>query len=680
MQAGIIIGPSVLSRNKTFAKAMFPDNGSLEYQTMSVLAMVLFIFVVGVRMDTVMVKNAEKKMLYAGLLGMVVPFVLVCATAFIFQDQIYPGMSTTSSIIGLASSMSMTGFMVIYLILKELNLLNSNIGRLALRVAMVTDAAAFNSLMLFEVMRQSSTDSSVVFKFLASMSGVGALVLFVLRPTALWVSRKTPPGTPMSQFYVVVFMMSVLLMGFVSDFLGATVAEGPLLLALVLPDGPPIGTTLVERTEAIVELLMPLLYAHVGQVVDVYSLGNDFHWLPLAIVLFLGCLGKFLGTVLPLLYFKMPLRDSLTSGFIMILKGQVELFTYIHWLDYGMVKTEIFTLLVLCALLMTAISGPMIAILDRPIGPYSIHCNKRRTIEQLPPNAELHMLTCIYDQENVPALLKLLNASHAPVAAYALHLVELTGRATPIIISHQRPRITANYKHAESSKPIVAAFKKYEKETSEHVQVQAFTVVSPYNSMYRDIVRLALEKKASLVVMPFHMRYNEVCKNMGTTCQVERMVNAAVQSHAPCSIGIFVDRGHHQKWAAAAASSSSSSTLYGAPYRIIVLFLGGPDSREALAYANRMVGKRNVSMAVVRFVLSDDNNEGAKREDDKAVEMFVTNNLRRQNVMYNEVAVKDGLETVSVVRRLNDGNYDLWIVGRGGGGVGGGGEGREVSL
>ncbi|KAK9127331.1 hypothetical protein Syun_016128 [Stephania yunnanensis] len=318
-------------------------------------------------------------------------------------------------------------------------------------------------------------------------------------------------------------------------------------------------------------------------------------------------------------------------------------------------------MLVLSALLITAISGPMIAILDRPIGSYTIRSNKRRTIEQLPPNAELHMLTCIYDQENVPAILKLLDASHAPVAAYALHLVELTGRATPIIISHQRPRIATNHKHAQSSKPIVLAFKNYEKETSEHVQVHAFSVVSPYNIMYRDIVRLALEKKACLIIMPFHMRYNEVCDNTGTAYQIERMVNAAVQSHAPCTIGIFVDRGRHRNWAAAAAYSSA---LYAEPYRIMVIFLGGPDSREALTYANRMVGKRNVSMAVVRFVLSDDNNED-KREDDEAVEMFVANNLRRQNVVYNEVVVKDGLETVSAIRRLNDGNYDLWIVGRG---------------
>ncbi|KAK9127330.1 hypothetical protein Syun_016127 [Stephania yunnanensis] len=246
IMAGIILGPSFLSRNKTFAKALFPDNGSLEYQTVSVLAMVLFIFVVGVRMDTMMVKNAEKKVFYAGVFGMVVPFVLVCATSFIFQDRINPGMSATSSIVGLASSMSMTGFMVIYLILKELNLLNSDIGRLALQAAMVTDAVAFNALLLFEAMKQSSVDSTITFKFLACLAWVGALALFVLRPTAMWVSRKTPPGTPVSQFYVVVFMTSVLLMGFVSDFVGATVAEGPLLLALVLPDGPPIGTTLVE--------------------------------------------------------------------------------------------------------------------------------------------------------------------------------------------------------------------------------------------------------------------------------------------------------------------------------------------------------------------------------------------------------------------------------------------------
>ncbi|KAK9154041.1 hypothetical protein Sjap_001521 [Stephania japonica] len=662
--AGIILGPSGLSQNKTFANAMFPKNGTLEYQTMSILAMMLFIFVIGLRMDTMMVKNAEKKVLCAGLFGMALPFLLVCTAALYYHGWINPGMSSISSAVGLASSLSMTGFMVIYLILKELKLLNSDIGRLALNTAMVTDAAGFNAILLFETMKQSAHDKSIILKFMTSVAWLGALVLFVLRPMASWVSRKTLPGQPVSQFYVVVLMVSVLVMGFLSDFIGATVVEGPLLLALVLPDGPPIGTTLVARTETIVELLMPLVYVQVGQIVDVYSVNFSYRASrAFAFIVFVGYVGKYLGTVLPLLYFKMPLRDSLTLGFIMGLRGQVELFTYLHWLDYKasiftrMLEKEDFTLLVLLLLLITAISGPMIAIMDRPI--YTMHDNKRRTIEQLPPSAELHMLTCIYNQENVPALLKLLDANYAPIAAYALHLVELTGRATPMFISHRRQRITGNYKHTESSKPIVAAFKNYEKETSEHVQIQAFTAVSPYNTMYRDIRRLALEKKACLVIMPFQMRCNKVCDNQGTTYRTERMVNAAVQSHAPCSIGIFIDKGRHRTRAA-----SSYSTHYVAPYRIIVLFLGGPDSREALAYANRMVGKINVSMSVVRFELSDGNNED-KREDDEAVQLFVTNNLKRENVVYNKVVVKDGLETVSVIRRLNDGKYDLWIVGRG---------------
>ncbi|KAK9126754.1 hypothetical protein Scep_015600 [Stephania cephalantha] len=640
---------------------MFPENGTLQYNSIAVLAMMLFIFVIGLRMDTTMVRNAEKKVLYAGLFGMALPFVLVIRVVVYYRGLMNPAMSTTSSAVGLASSLSMTGFMVIYLVLKELNLLNSDIGRLALNTAMVTDAAAFNAILLFETMKQSSHDKSIIFKFMGSVGCLGALVLFVLRPMATWASRKTLPGQPVSQFYVVVFIMSVLLVGFVSDFIGATVVEGPLLLALVLPDGPPIGTTLVARTETIVELLMPLIYAQVGQIVDVSIVKFDsVDSRAFAFIVFVGCLGKFWGTVLPLLYFKMPLRPAITLGFIMGLRGQVELFTYLHWLDYGMLHREDFTFLVLLLLLITAISGPMIAIMDKPIPTYTMHSNERRTIEQLPLNAELHMLTCIYDQENVPALLKLLDASHSPVVMYALHLVELIGRAAPMFISHKRPKITGNYKHAESSKPIISAFKKYE-ESNKQVQIQAFTVVSPFNTVYRDIERFALEKKAYLVIMPFQMRCNEVRDNSRTTYRTERMVNAAVLSHAPCSIGIFVDRGRHPTWT---TTSSSSSTHCVAPYRVIVLFLGGPDSREALAYANRMVGKENVSMSIVRFVLSEENNEN-KRKDDEVVETFVTNNLRKENVVYNEVTLKDGLETISIIRRLNDGNYDLWIVGRG---------------
>lgn len=61
-----------------------------------------------------------------------------------------------------------------------------------------------------------------------------------------------------------------------------------------------------------------------------------------------------------------------------------------------------------------------------------LHCKR---------NSELRILVCIQRPDNVAAVIKLLEAScptrQSPLGVYALHLIELIGRASPIFISHQ---------------------------------------------------------------------------------------------------------------------------------------------------------------------------------------------------------------------------------------------------
>ncbi|KAJ6745141.1 CATION/H + ANTIPORTER [Salix purpurea] len=77
-------------------------------------------------------------------------------------------------------------------------------------------------------------------------------------------------------------------------------------------------------------------------------------------------------------------------------------------------------------------------------------------------------------------------------------------------------------------------------------------------------------------------------------------LNKSVLDNAPCSVGVLVDRGNLRKFLAEPLSC-----------RIAVLFFGGADDREALAYAVRMSGNPHVSVKV--FTFHDDINFGGCR-------------------------------------------------------------------
>ncbi|EEF46025.1 monovalent cation:proton antiporter, putative [Ricinus communis] len=320
-----------------------------------------------------------------------------------------------------------------------------------------------------------------------------------------------------------------------------------------------------------------------------------------------------------------------------------------------------FTMLVLLTTLMTGICTPLIGILYNPTRPYMV--NKRRTIQHSPPGSDLRIVVCINDKESVVSLIDLLEVSYptttGPFAVYALHLVELVGRATPALIDHEKSGGPSRHADHEA---IHNALKRYQQARKDSVKVRFFTVFTVKRTMYQDICKLALLNKASLIILPYERRNLE----SGTGTEIVghgrgmQSISSNVIAHAPCSVGILVDKGN------------THNTIMVRPFRhsshqkFVVLFLGGPDSREALTYADRMARNPDVYLTVVRF-LSHNNtgdDEIEKKLDDGIVTWFWVKNESNERVGYKEVVVKNGEETIAAIQAFNDDDNDLWIVGR----------------
>ncbi|PQQ05024.1 hypothetical protein Pyn_13948 [Prunus yedoensis var. nudiflora] len=159
-------------------------------------------------------------------------------------------------------------------------------------------------------------------------------------------------------------------------------------------------------------------------------------------------------------------------------------------------------------------------------------------------------------------------------------------------------KITAkNQKHSWPSDQIVAAFEKLETESEESsLFVEALTVASSYTCMHEDICNLADDKSADLIIIPFHKQSN-IDGGMDNGNPSFRGINKNLLENASCSLTIFVDRGLTD------SSNIKNEDGHGC-CRCAMLFIGGPDDREALAYAWRMASnpnpKPNISLIVMR--------------------------------------------------------------------------------
>ncbi|KAA8549463.1 hypothetical protein F0562_001147 [Nyssa sinensis] len=653
---GLIIGPSGLGRNKKFAAYMYPNNAEFVLKNVGLLGLMYFLFISGVKVEMATILKTGRKQWCTALIGVFLPLLTVVLFGLSIRKFLDEDLGQVASIWGFSSSLAITAFAVIYPIISDLNLLNSEIGRMALSTAIISDAIGLQSIIAFEVVKQGQTkniNGSIC--YLITLLLVISCILGGVRQAMSWIIRSTPEGQPVAEIYVTAILLSVLVIGFLSDMFGLAIANGPLLLGLAIPLGPPLGSTLVERSETIImELLMPFAFAYVGMSMDLFSMcGKSSTLVPLFLMVLVAYISKIVAVLLASRLLGMPLRDGLTLGLMLSLRGQVEILILMHWVDLKMVKNPSFTMMVLSSTMMSAIATPLISILYDPTRPYMV--NKRRTIQHTPPNTELHIVAGIHDQASVAGFIDLLDVSYpslnSPFSVYALHLIELVGRANSVFIDHENQDQAFDY---TCYNPIHNALRLYEQSRCKFIRMYPFTSVSPRRTMYQDICELALAKKAILIILPFHKECFDG-SGIGFVDHGVQSVNLNVFTHAPCSVGFLVDKG-----------SLRSHLLKRSPHHFAVLFLGGSDAREALAYADRMAGNPGVSLTVLRFLPFDNNGDDLmeKKLDDGMVTRFWVKNEGNKRVVYREVVVRNGQETVAAIRAMNNNYYNLWIVGR----------------
>ncbi|XP_009595814.1 cation/H(+) antiporter 15-like isoform X1 [Nicotiana tomentosiformis] len=677
---GVILGPSVLGRSSKFANTIFPQRSVMVLETMANIGLLYFLFLVGVEMDIDVIRRNGKKSLIIAIAGMVLPFIVGSSFSFMLHETSQHTKEGTF-ILFLGLSLSVTAFPVLARILAELKLINTEIGRIAMSASLINDILAWVVLAFAIAFSENKNMTLASLWVILSSTAFICFCFFVVRPLIERRIRQTPEGESISEFNICLILTGVMVAGFITDAIGTHSVFGAFVFGLIIPNGP-LGLVLVERLEDFVSgLLLPLFFAISGLKTEITAIDGVGTWASLFVVIVLACAGKVLGVFLVTLYYKMPYHEGLSLGLLMNAKGLIEMIVLNVGKDQKVLDDKSFAIMVMVAVGMTAIITPIVTVIYKPARNFVPY--KRRTVQRTKLDREFRVLVCIHTPRNVPTIINLLEASYptkkSPICIYVLHLVELTGRASAMLIVHNmrktgRPAI--NRTQAQSDH-IINAFENFEKNVG-CVYVQSLTAISPYSTMHEDICLLAEDKRVALIIIPFH-KQQTVDGGMEATNPAFQAINQNVLANSPCSVGILVDRG------------LSASRMNQVSHHIAVLFFGGPDDREALAYAWRMSEHPNINLTVLRFLpgeasieatRSDSTNsrndhsiltvatdsDKEKQLDEEYVKEFRTRTTNDESVIYTERVVNHGEETVAAIRSI-DNSHDLFIVGRGQGNI-----------
>ncbi|KAK9283525.1 hypothetical protein L1049_011772 [Liquidambar formosana] len=653
---GMLLGPSLLGHDKALSLTLFPTRGNAMIELIATFGLMFFFFLIGVKMDPIMMLRPGKKAMGIGFSVFFFTLTLPSILCFILKNYLTMDTSLAHSLPFITISQSITAFPVIVCLLTELKFLNTELGRLAVSSAMFCDVISISlTAIVYSISENKGGNAMTTIWALVSYVAFFATIAFTVRPTVLWMLNPGPEGKSVDETCIFIILALVLVVGFVSETIGQHFILGPLIFGLAVPEGPPLGAALESRLDTLISgLLYPIFLAVSGLKTNVFAIKSEAVWVVTIIVVF-ACLVKIGAVILPAIYSDVPIREALVLGLVLNAKGINELILYNYFRQSEILKDQEFALAVISVVVVTAIITPLIKLLYDPQNQYI--STKRNTIQHAKPDAELRILVCIHNHDTVPTIINLLEVSHAtresPVAVITVFLVELVGRSAPMLVTHERFDKTF-LRNVCSSGHIVNAFQHYELQNQTCVTVQSFTAMSHLETMHDDILQMALDKKATIVIIPFHKQW-AIDGSIGSVNRAIQNMNLNVLNKVPCSVGILVDRG--------ILTGSSSILTCRLLYRVGILFIGGADDAESLAYGCRMAKHRRTNLTVIRFLLFGSENNLDRKHDTVLIEEFRQANIDNKRFVFIEEVVRDGEGLAALIRGMED-CFDLMIVGR----------------
>ncbi|KAK8577240.1 hypothetical protein V6N13_122231 [Hibiscus sabdariffa] len=603
-----------------------------------------------------MLTRASKSTWKVGLCCIIIPCMLTLSLTLWLQNLL-PGIKSGNSFpLQLSVVLSASYFIVVTHALDELNLLSSELGQLSSSITVINEV--INSMFIIVGVASQQQDSTSSVSAVVSLGSLMAFAIFVIRPISCRIVKSTPKGKPVKECYVIGLILGTFLMGVITDAIGASFGTASIIMGLVIPDGPPLGATIVRKCELLLhEFFLPLFFVRLGYFTDLTSIQDWKELLAFGAIIAVACLGRIVTCLLVSSSSDMRTSNAILLGLIMSLKGLAELVQAVRWKHQKLIDDEALATIIVGIVALNAILTPIIEILYKPAeenfdSPAALRL-RYRSLGMTPIVGELRVITCIQEEESVPSIISLLQAMHPkdvmPICAYVIHLVAVPSQIVPTLAPYKNH--LRKFSNPSSSDNIIRAFLNYVVHSQGVVQIQPFRMISPYKYMHQPICRLSETIHAPLIIVPF-FNTREAHNTDGSL----RILNTNIQAIATCTVGLLVDRGLH---------SPVSLTTFS--YNMAVVFLGGADDREALALATRVSQQPNVRITMLRIDLIVNHStlecQIEKEGDDSLFRDFKDMNVDNACVACREVVAHDIEDVMKALRSLSN-TYDLVVVGK----------------
>jgi Kef-type K+ transport system membrane component KefB len=359
--AGLLLGPSFLGRfAPNAASYLLPTSVAPHLSMLAQVGVVLYMFLVGLELDTGLLRKHGHTTLAISHASIVVPFLLGTATALLLYRELSgPGVPFVTFAMFIGVSLSVTAFPVLARIVDDANLQRSRLGALALSCAAIDDVTAWCLLAALQGLALSS--AAHLAQTLLLTLGYLALVFGLVRPYLLRFCARHTGARPLGSGAFAALLAALLASALISESIGIHALFGAFLLGSLISHDSPLAHELSRRLkEVVVVLLLPAFFAVTGMRTHLDLIAGASGWLLCGLIVLVACVGKLGGSALAARFCGLGWRDAAALGALMNTRGLMELVVLNLGLELKLISPALFAMMVLMAVVTTLMTAPLL--------------------------------------------------------------------------------------------------------------------------------------------------------------------------------------------------------------------------------------------------------------------------------------------------------------------------------
>lgn len=364
IMGGILLGPTLLGGT---TQVLFPPGVLAPLQVVANVGVCVFMFLVGAHLRPALVQGMVGIAGTVALGSVAVPLGLGALLGWGLLAR-RPDVNPAAFVLFLGTAMAVTALPVLARILADRGLVDRPVGGLALACAAVDDVLAWTLLAVVTALVGSAAGAqtwrlALAVPFVLVMVGV-------VRPALARLASGGRAGPGRAAAVVAVLATGLALSAGATEWMGLHQIFGAFLFGAVLPREirgvlPEQAWSRVQQVNAAV--LLPVFFVIGGIKVDLSRVDAAAIGL-LALILLVAIGGKFAGTYLAARAMRLDGRLAMALATLLNTRGLTELIALTVGLQIGVLDQQLYSLMVVMALVTTAMTGIVLRLVSPDVG------------------------------------------------------------------------------------------------------------------------------------------------------------------------------------------------------------------------------------------------------------------------------------------------------------------------